>query len=241
MKALPPTQVEVKEILESGTIDLRGQFLLGSNYTFLVRVEHRGRELLAVYKPQVGERPLWDFPPASLARREVAAYLLSEMLGLHLVPCTVLRTGPLGPGALQQFIPHTPGYHYFTFRERDRQRLRPLVFFDLLANNADRKGSHILVEKRSRRLYAIDHGLCFHEEEKLRTVLWDFAGEPIPPALLQAARTLLNSASDLSTMFQPYLSSGEIDALYGRAEALLANPVFPYPPSHRRAYPYPPL
>ncbi len=228
-----------KEILENGKIDLRGQFLPGSNTTFLVQVSHEGCKILAVYKPQRGERPLWDFPSASLAQREVAAWLLSEFLGLHLVPCTVLRTGPLGPGALQQFIAHTPTYHYFAFKEQDRQRLRPVAFFDLLANNADRKGSHVLIEKRSRRLYAIDHGLCFHEEEKLRTVVWDFAGEPIPDDLLQTARSLLEERPDRFASFQPYLSFGEIVALRRRIEAVLTDPFFPYPPSYRRAYPYP--
>lgn len=229
------------ETLANGAITLQGQFLPGSNYTFLVRVQHRARTVFAVYKPQGGERPLWDFPAGSLARREVAAYLLSEQLGFHLVPCTVLRDGPFGPGVVQQFVPHRPEYHYFVFTEEDRQRLRPLVLFDLLANNADRKGSHVLIEERSRRLYGIDHGLCFHEEEKLRTVLWDFAGEPIPAPLLEAVRSFLASADALRPVFQPYLSPAEMDALCRRAEAILARPFFPDPPVDRRAFPYPPL
>jgi len=232
---------EIQEILENGDIALEGQFLPGSNYTFLVRVSYRGKELPAVYKPTGGERPLWDFPPASLARREVAAYRLSELLGFHLVPCTVLRAGPLGPGALQQFIRHDPAYHYFTFTPQDRQRLRPVVLFDLIANNADRKGSHLLIEKRSHRLYAIDHGLCFHAEEKLRTVLWDFAGEAIPQPLLESVQAFLALGHDLFAVFRPYLSRSEIAALRQRVENLLRNPVFPYPPPYRRAFPYPPL
>lgn len=227
------------ETLEHGEITLQGQFLLGSNYTFLVHVHYQGREIPAVYKPRAGERPLWDFPPGSLAKREVAAYLLSELLDLHLVPCTVLRDGPFGPGIVQQFIPHQPEYHYFVFTEEDRQRLRPVVFFDLLANNADRKGSHVLFENRTHRLYAIDHGLCFHEEEKLRTVFWDFAGEPMAENLLDATRSLLSSDRDLRTIFQFYLSDREITALQARAQRILANPVFPHPPEHRRAFPYP--
>ncbi len=233
--------VTLSEALENGAITLQGRFLLGSNYTFLVQVHYQGRAILAVYKPQAGERPLWDFPPGSLGRREVAAYLLSELLGLHLVPCTVLREGPFGPGVVQQFIPHRPEYHYFAFTEEDRQRLRPVVLFDILANNADRKGSHVLIEKRTRRLYAIDHGLCFHEEEKLRTVFWDFAGEPIAENLLRAVRPLLSTDCDVFTIFQPYLSHREIAALRERAQALLANPVFPHPPKDRRVFPYPPF
>jgi streptogramin lyase len=120
-----------------------------------------------------------DFPRASLARREVAAYLVSEALGWRLVPPTVYRKdGPIGSGSLQLFIEHDPGYHYFTFSDADRQRLHPVAIFDLLINNADRKGSHLLLDPDGH-LWLIDHGLCFHREDKLRTVIWDFAGEPI--------------------------------------------------------------
>ena len=126
------------------------------------------------------------FPWNSLAGREVCAYLVSQALGFGLVPFTLLRDGPLGPGSLQQYIEHNPNYHYFTFKPADLARLRPVALFDLLINNADRKGSHILVQKRTRKLYLIDHGLCFHAEDKLRTVVWDFAGEPIPADLLSA-------------------------------------------------------
>jgi len=179
----------LKNALEHGELELKGQFLLGSNYTFLVKVRHEGQEIPAVYKPQRGENPLWDFPEASLAWREVAAYLVSEALGRGFVPLTVLRAdGPFGPGSLQQFIEYDPAYHYFTFSEGDRQRLRPVALFDLLVNNADRKGSHLLIEKGTNKLWLIDHGLCFHAEDKLRTMLWDFASEPIPEDLLAALR-----------------------------------------------------
>jgi hypothetical protein len=233
---------KLKQTLEKGEISLQGQFLLGSNYTFLVTVHHDGQEFPAVYKPTRGEQPLWDFPEASLARREVAAYLVSEALGFGLVPLTVLRDGPLGPGSLQQFIEYNPNYHYFNFKPADRQLLRPVVLFDLLINNADRKGSHVFFEKRTRRLFGIDHGLCFHADDKLRTVLWDFAGEAIPPDLLSALKTF-RSALDLNLPadLEPYLSLDEIAALRARADALLAQPVFPQPPQDRRSFPYPPL
>jgi hypothetical protein len=233
---------KLKQTLEKGEISLQGQFLLGSNYTFLVTVHHDGQEFPAVYKPTRGEQPLWDFPEASLARREVAAYLVSEALGFGLVPLTVLRDGPLGPGSLQQFIEYNPNYHYFNFKPADRQLLRPIVLFDLLINNADRKGSHVFFEKRTRRLFGIDHGLCFHADDKLRTVLWDFAGEAIPPDLLSALKTF-RSALDLNLPadLEPYLSLDEIAALRARADALLAQPVFPQPPQDRRSFPYPPL
>lgn len=245
MGSTKPTFDKLKAALQEGGIELQGQFLLGSNYTFLVTVHHEGAEIPAVYKPNRGERPLWDFPEASLAGREVAAYLVSEALGLDFVPLTVLREdGPFGPGSLQQFIEYDPNYHYFTFTPTDRQRLRPAALFDLLVNNADRKGSHFLIQKRSRHLYSIDHGLCFHEKDKLRTVLWDYAGEPIPEDLLSALaafRSTLSSTGSLRAALEPYLSPGEIAALDRRATAIMTAAKFPFPPEDRRAFPYPPL
>jgi hypothetical protein len=230
----------LKQALENGEISLQGQFLLGSNYTFLVTVKYEDQEIPAVYKPMRGEQPLWDFPPASLAGREVAAYLVSEALGFGFVPLTVLRDGPFGPGSLQQYIEYNPNYHYFNFKPADKSRLRSVALFDLLVNNADRKGSHVFFQKRTRRLYAIDHGLCFHVEAKLRTVLWDFAGEPFPEELLAALRTLRGSLR-LSADLQPYLSPNEVAALGSRLESLIADPLFPFPPQDRRSFPYPPL
>jgi len=142
---------ETLEFLQTGKLGLRGEFMWGSNYTYLVQVERGTRSLQAVYKPTPGVRPLWDFPPASLARREVAAYLVSEALGWGLVPPTIYRRDvPLGPGSLQLFIEHNPEYHYFNFTPEDRQRLRFLVAFDLITNNADRKGSHVLLDPDQR-------------------------------------------------------------------------------------------
>ncbi|HEY5984324.1 MAG TPA: SCO1664 family protein [Anaerolineales bacterium] len=237
---------KIERALREGELELKGQFLLGSNYTFLVTVHHAGLELPAVYKPSRGEKPLWDFPDNTLAKREVAAYLVSEALGFRFVPCTVLRDDmPLyGPGSLQQYIEYDPEYHYFNFSDEDKARLGPVVLFDLLVNNADRKGSHVLIENGSRRLWAIDHGLCFHEEEKLRTVLWDSAGQEIPPdlrATLERVPMLLKRGAPLQRDLRSYLAGGEIGAMIGRAETLLASGVFPHPPPHRRAFPYPPV
>jgi uncharacterized repeat protein (TIGR03843 family) len=228
--------------LEQGEIELKGQFMLGSNYTFLVTVRHDGQEVPAVYKPKRGEQSLWDFPEASLAGREVAAYLVSEALGFGFVPLTILRDGPFGHGSLQQYIEHNPNLHYFNLKPTDRPRLRPVALFDLLVNNADRKGGHILLQKRTRKLYLIDHGLCFHAEDKLRTVIWDFAGENIPARLVSALikfRSLLRL--NLSASLQPHLTPQELAALGARTEALLANPIFPQPPDDRRSFPYPPV
>ena len=224
--------------LQDGKLELKGQFMLGSNSTFLVDIHHAGLEIPAVYKPARGEQPLWDFPAATLAPREVAAFIVSETLGFHFVPLTVLREeGPYGPGSLQQFIEYDPEYHYFTFNPADLARLDSVALFDLLVNNADRKGSHVLIEKETHKLWAIDHGICFHSENKLRTVLWDFAGKPIPLEWLER----LSAYRELRTLLQDYLSQAEIDALIRRAEALLRKPRFPNPPQDRRATPWPPI
>lgn len=215
--------------------------MLGSNYTFLVNVHHEGAELQTVYKPSRGEQLLWDFPKHTLARREVAAYLVSEALGWSFVPYTALRDdGPYGPGSIQQFIEYDPSYHYFNFTDEDKARLPPVMLFDLLCNNADRKGSHVIIEEGTGKLWLIDHGLCFHAEDKLRTVIWDYAGQPISDDLLKAL-ALLSGTPSLPADLQPYLSPNEIAALSARAEALTSSGVFPLPPEDRRAFPYPPL
>ncbi|GAB4504847.1 MAG: SCO1664 family protein [Anaerolineales bacterium] len=235
----------LQHALQRGEIELHGQFLLGSNYTFLVHVHYQGETYPAVYKPCRGEQPLWDFPENTLAGREVAAYLVSEALGWRFVPYTVMREdGPFGPGSLQRYIPYDPNYHYFNFSVQDKARLRPVALFDLLCNNADRKGSHILIELHTRNLWLIDHGLCFHEEDKLRTVLWDFAGQDIPPDLLndlERFRAHLDSDPGLLADLGRYLTPGELTALAARADALLQSGVYPLPPPDRRAFPYPPL
>jgi uncharacterized repeat protein (TIGR03843 family) len=240
-------------ILQEGKIALRGEFMWGSNYTYLAQVQHDGEELPAVYKPTKGVRQLWDFSSSSLARREVAAYLVSQALGWDLVPASVYRRdAPLGPGSLQLYIEHDPEYHYFNFNPEDRQRLRPTVLFDQLVNNADRKGSHVLLDA-NRRLWLIDHGICFHVDDKLRTVIWDFAGEEIPEKLLVDMRLFTQKIafqqsnrfeigdSDLARQLSHYISASEIAALARRAEQLTAIGCFPNPDSSRRQYPWPPV
>jgi uncharacterized repeat protein (TIGR03843 family) len=235
----------LQEAFASGQIDLQGQFMLGSNYTFLVNVLHENQTYAGVYKPQKGEQPLWDFPENSLAGREVCAYILSEFLGWRLVPYTILRQdGPYGPGSLQQFIEYNPNNQYFSFKPEDKARLNPVALFDHLVNNADRKGSHVLLEKRTRRLYAIDHGLCFHAEDKLRTVIWDFAGQDIDEAYLGDIARMCDALalpSALLADLERYLMPEELAALAERGQFLLATAKFPLPPQNRRTFPYPPL
>jgi len=240
---------DLETALQVGELEVKGQFMLGSNYTFLVNVQHDGQELQAVYKPSKGEQPLWDFPDNTLAHREVAAYLVSQALGWNFVPYTTLREdGPFGPGSIQQYIEYDPNYHYFSFNEEDKARLQPVMLFDLLCNNADRKGSHVIFEEETRKLWLIDHGLCFHEEDKLRTVIWDYAGQPIPENLLDDLAQLstdpapgAGQVQSLLADLQPYLSPNEIAALIARAEALTSSGIYPLPPEDRRAFPYPPL
>ena len=231
--------------LREGTLQVCGQFMYGSNFTFFVDVIHQGRTLKAVYKPRRGEAPLWDFPHQSLAGREVAAYLLSEALGWELVPFTIFRKGkaPLGSGSLQVYIEHDPDYHYFTFSEEDRQKLRPVAVFDLVVNNADRKGGHLLFDAHGH-LWAIDHGLCFHEQEKLRTVIWDFAGEAIPQDLLEGLEVVGSNLEQGESLFHElsaFLSGGEPGCLLGRIRKLLEKGVFPKPSDDRRPFPWPPV
>ncbi|MBN1306039.1 MAG: SCO1664 family protein [Anaerolineales bacterium] len=235
---------KLQEALQLGRIKLQGQFILGSNYTFLVDVTYQGEQHQAVYKPIRGEKPLWDFPQCSLAKREVAAFLVNRSLGWDFVPATVLREdGPYGAGSLQQFIEYDPNYHYFTFNDRDRQRLKKAALFDLLINNADRKGSHILIETNTEHLWLIDHGVCFHSQDKLRTVIWDFAGQSIPESYLSNLEQLRSKldTSEVHDSLLACLDPEEIAALDARAERLLAERRFPQPPEDRRAHPWPPI
>lgn len=230
-------------VLREGEINVQGLLPWGSNYTFLVRVRGNGQEAPAVYKPTRGERPLWDFPPHTLAQREVAAYVISQALGWDLVPPTVLRSdGPHGPGALQLFVDADPETHYFNMGPGDRADLHRVALFDILVNNADRKGGHI-VRDAGGRLWVIDHGICFHAEPKLRTVIWDFAGQPIPEALLadvRAFRERLESDGELQASLRELLSPAEVRALKRRADAVLRAPCYPQPGPGRNT-PWPPL
>jgi uncharacterized repeat protein (TIGR03843 family) len=234
----------ILDILQGGEMTLRGQFVHGSNYTFLAAIQHDQQEFPAVYKPTRGEQPLWDFPAGTLSYREVAAYLVSEALGWQLVPPTVYRRkAPLGPGSVQLFIEHDPEYHYFSFRPEDRQRLRPVVLFDYIINNADRKGGHILIDANNH-LWLIDHGICFHVEDKLRSVVWDFSAEAIPSDLLADMtrfETQFDQPGGIAAALEDLLSVAELRALRRRTRRLIDTGCFPNPSSNRRPYPWPPV
>ena len=225
--------------LTTGEIELRGRLPWSSNATFLVTVCHDGVTLPAVYKPRRGERPLWDFPDG-LFHREVAAYHLSEELGWGIVPETVARNdGPLGPGSLQRFVPSDFSQHYFTLLEAPEHRhaLRTIAVFDVLANNADRKSGHCLLGDDGR-IWAIDNGLCFHAAPNLRTVIWEFSGEPIPAPLLADIERVARVVPEMPSL-GTLLHHDEISALAQRAERVLNRGALPDPDASRRSYPWP--
>src|SRR5579859_3611932 len=218
---------EVLELLTQGELDVQGVLPWSSNYTLLATVRAGTTEGLAVYKPRRGERPLWDFPRGTLCQREVSTYLLSEVLGWSLVPPTVLRDGPYGIGSVQLYIDADHEAHLFTMQregEHDFQ-IERLAAFDYLANNADRKSGHCL-KSTDGRMWAIDHGLCFHNEFKLRTVLWDYAGQPLRPDILEdltALRARLSADMPAMDMLAQLLSAAELRAFRRRLNTLVST------------------
>jgi uncharacterized repeat protein (TIGR03843 family) len=225
-----------EEVLARGDLAVKGRLPWSSNATFLVEATLGGVTVPGVYKPARGERPLWDFP-RGLFKRELAAWHLSEALGWGLVPLTVRRDGPYGEGSLQLFIPADFEQHYFTLHENatHHARLMQICLFDLLANNADRKSGHCLLGPDGD-IYAVDNGLCFHEEPKLRTVIWEFGGAPIPAAMLADVRRF--ARAKLPRPLAELLDGPEQKALRARAGALAAAACFPRDTGGHR-YPWP--
>lgn len=230
-----PPGPRVLTLLREGEIELRGRLPWSSNGTFLVEVCRDGDAVGGVYKPVRGERPLWDYP-AGLYRRETAAWVISEALGWGLVPETVVREGPMGRGSVQRFVPADFAEQYFTILERPEHHhtLKAICAFDLIVNSGDRKAGHCLLGEDGR-IWAIDNGLCLHAEPKLRTVIWDFGGQPIPDGLVaDAAHLALDPPAELAEL----VSEAEVEALVARASRLARQPVFP-PMRSSRAFPWP--
>ena len=224
------------DILTHGEIDVEGRMPYSSNGTFLVTLSLDDDSMRAIYKPLRGERPLWDFP-AGLYKREIAAYRLSAAMGFDLVPLTIERDGPGGIGSLQAFVDADFTEHYFTLYESRpdlHDQFRRLVAFDIVANNTDRKSGHCLVDATSH-VWAIDNGLCFAADFKLRTVIWEFGGEPIPVDVIDAVRTVADSPPlEVAAL----LDDDEIEAMIERAMMLAEGGMFPIDSTGRR-YPWP--
>jgi len=235
----------VLEVLEKGTIDAEhGIMRWSSNYTFLVSVTHEGTTLMGIYKPHRGERPLWDFPDGMLCKREVAAFLTSQELNWQIIPPTVLREGPRGIGSIQFYVDHDPEVNYFSFDPSLIPQIMPMAAFDYIVNNADRKGGHCLLDKQGH-VWGIDHGITFHSSPKLRTVIWDFAGQPIPEHLLKDMERLAKCAADTQSSFRQELAKliteREIHAFQQRLNHLLRSRKFPQPGASGPNYPWPPV
>jgi uncharacterized repeat protein (TIGR03843 family) len=224
------------DLLAVGEIDIEGRMPWSSNATFLVNVTAGDRVAQAIYKPLRGERPLWDFEPG-LHRRELAAFRLSHEMGLDLVPPTVIRDGPLGEGSVQWFVAADHQQHYFTIHETRPDlydELRAVAVFDVIANNTDRKSGHVLIDIEDH-IWGIDHGLCFAADFKLRTVVWEFGGEPVPEALTAAVARI---AEGVPLSVAALLDDAEVEAIQERAQWLVEQPVLPIDHSGRR-YPWP--
>jgi hypothetical protein len=215
-----------------------------SNYTFVVRLRGvDGLEADAIYKPRKGEAPLRDFPEGTLYCRERATYVLAQALGWDFVPTTIVRDGPYGIGVMQRYVDHQPQEHYFTLKDDHLADFKRICLFDLLANNADRKAGHCLLDVDGR-IWGIDHGLTFHTEAKLRTVIWDFAGEPVPPDLAEDIRGFLErmgSGDPPAQELRDLLHPREMEALQERLELVAEQPIFPEPSTTRRSWPWPML
>ena len=237
------TDPAVPPALARGELEILGLLPRSSNYTFLVRATGEdGDQALGVYKPQRGEIPLWDFPEGTLCRREVAAYVVARALGWPNVPPTILRDGPEGLGSVQTFVAFDPEEHYFTLQERFVEDFRSVAAFDLVVNNADRKGGHCLLGEDGR-IWLIDHGVCFSAEPKLRTVIWEYMDEPIPPSLLAGIERLgiaLDEGGADRDELGALLDEEELLALRRRIAAIVDSPVFPGPGGDR-PFPWPPV
>lgn len=269
---IPPRSVTTAELLAQGELKVRGQIREASNAVLYCTVSYEGRDAYCVYKPVAGERPLWDFPDGTLAQREVAAYEVSEATGWGLVPTTVLRDGPYGQGMCQLWVEASAeddgsgllalvddeepaeGWKAIGFAEvgegrtallvhADDTRLRRLAVLDAVINNADRKGGHLLPDSEGR-LYGIDHGVTFNADNKLRTLLWGWAGESLTPEavdVLTSLRDGLEPGAPLATRLAELITTAEIDATRARVGAMLASGKHPEPSGEWPAIPWPPV
>jgi uncharacterized repeat protein (TIGR03843 family) len=230
------------ELLASGPLDVKGRLVDASNATMYCTINGQGTQTACVYKPVAGERPLWDFPDGTLAGREIAAYVVSRVAGFDVVPPTVYRDGPFGPGMCQLWIDADEAVDLVELARSNDARLRQMAVFDAVVNNADRKIGHLLPVADGA-LFGCDHGVCFGSEYKLRTVLWQWRGKPLTSAALTALAKLkeLMADGDLAAELGNWLTTAEVAATRRRVEMLLARKVHPLPPSDWPAVPWPPI
>lgn len=243
------SNIELKRIIKNlqfGQLSLIGRALTGSNATFLAELLTPELTIQAIYKPSNGERPLWDFPDFTLAQREVAAFIVSFLLKWNLVPPTIFRSQPAiyGKGSLQLFIEHDPAIHYLNAKNVDNTEIMKIILFDILINNADRKSGHVIFDSQNKP-WLIDHGLCFNQDYKYRTVIWDFSGELIPEERLKEISQFLHLLNKknirLVSKLNMLLSKVEIKSILERGQRLINSGKFPYPEPNRRSYPWPPI
>ena len=228
-------------LLREGELGIEGRLVDASNATLYCTAALDGVAAAVVYKPVRGERPLWDFPDGTLAGREVSAYLVSAATGWDVVPPTVLRDGPFGPGMCQLWIEVDESVDLALLAKSERPELRRMAVLDAVINNADRKGGHLLPTAAGE-VYGVDHGICFSTEDKLRTLLWQWRGQPLSDEaveVLSRLRTLLDGP--LSTELAEHLTRREVRATTKRVDRLLADGTHPFPSGDWPALPWPPF
>ena len=232
-----PALKSIVEVISNGSLKVEGRFVDASNATLYAVVELDEQAIPVIYKPIAGERPLWDFPDGNLANRELAAFLLSQALKFDIVPFTILREGPFGVGMVQQWIDIDEEVDVVELATSTDPRIRQMALFDAIINNTDRKYGHILPTV-SGEIFGCDHGVTFHEDPKLRTVLWQFAGERFTPIEINLLETANEKAADV---IGSLITSSESAALTARVEGLLAAGAFPSPREDWPAVPWPPF
>ncbi|RBY87670.1 SCO1664 family protein [Blastococcus sp. TF02A-30] len=237
----PGDDAEALALLRDGEIDLEGRMLDASNVTLVGTVRSGDLAAECVYKPVAGERPLWDFPDGTLAGREISAFLVSQATGWRVVPPTVLREGLFGPGMVQLWVDGDPEVDLAEYVRRDDPALRRMAVFDAVVNNADRKGGHI-IPMPDGHAYGVDHGICFSVDPKLRTLLWRWAGRPVPLAALEVLEQLADDLrGDLGEELHEHLTRREVRCTQQRVAELLRTKLHPEPSGEWPALPWPPF
>jgi hypothetical protein len=228
------------DLLTSGEIEVQGRLVDASNATLFVSIRNGDEEMKAIYKPVAGERPLWDFPDGNLAQRERAAYLVSELMEIHCVPLTILRDGPFGIGMVQEWIDIDERIDLEDFFRLDDARLRAVALFDAVINNTDRKIGHLIPDADGH-LYVCDHGVTFHEDDKLRTVLWQWAGQSLSDSEILKLQSLLQLIRNNCPELRDLITEVEFEALTARIERLISEGKFPEPREDWPHIPWPPF